>query len=89
MTASTPMDPNGYDRLLDATGLVCPMPVLKARRALAQMVPGQRLLVLATDPAAPIDFAYFCHGAGHDLVSAVEPAAEEGPYRFLIRRGDD
>lgn len=62
--------------LLDARGLACPLPVLKARKRLMAMAPGERLRVLATDPKAPGDFRLWCQESGHRLV-------EEG------RDGDD
>ncbi len=54
---------------LDATGLLCPLPVLKARKRLQALASGQVLTVLADDPAAIIDIPHFCIEAGHDLVS--------------------
>jgi tRNA 2-thiouridine synthesizing protein A len=54
---------------LDATGLICPMPVLKARKALTGMAAGEALEVLTTDPAAPQDFEAFCDATGHRLAS--------------------
>ena len=60
--------------VLDATGLICPLPVLRARKALRVLAPGARLVVHATDPAAPRDFEAFCREGGHRLVS-VEQAA--------------
>ena len=53
---------------LDATGLTCPLPVLRARKALKQMAGGDELRVLATDPGAVNDFHAFCDAAGHRLV---------------------
>lgn len=50
---------------LDATGLKCPLPVLRARKALKDLAPGTVLEVRATDPAAPKDFRAFCDMAGH------------------------
>ncbi len=55
-------------RTLDATGLTCPLPVLRARKALTELAGGERLTVLATDPAAVNDFHAFCDAAGHRLV---------------------
>jgi tRNA 2-thiouridine synthesizing protein A len=55
---------------LDATGLLCPLPVLKARKRLQAISPGQTLTVLADDPAAIIDMPHFCTEAGHTLVSS-------------------
>jgi tRNA 2-thiouridine synthesizing protein A len=71
--------------LLDARGLNCPLPVLKARKRLMAMRPGERLLVLATDPKAPDDLRHFCAEAGHRLLESDE--AEGGAYRFVIERG--
>ncbi len=53
---------------LDTSGLLCPLPVLKARRALNQMQSGQYLRVIATDAKAPDDFAAFCRQSGDGLV---------------------
>ena len=52
---------------LDTSGLLCPLPVLKARRALNSMHSGQRLRVIATDAKAPSDFAAFCQQSGDTL----------------------
>jgi len=69
--------------LLDATGLRCPIPVLRARKRLRAMAPGARLEVLTDDPASPIDMRHFCATEGHDIVEAEETDA---PYRFTIAR---
>ncbi len=58
------------DAELDARGLLCPLPVLKARKRLNALTGGQILLVLADDPAAAIDFPHFCQEQGHDLIKA-------------------
>ena len=63
--------------LLDARGLTCPLPVLKARKRLMGLAPGERLLVLATDPKAPEDFRAFCAAAGHALLEAGEEAQRQ------------
>lgn len=55
---------------LDATGLLCPLPVLKARKRLQGMASGQLLTVQADDPAAIIDMPHFCTEAGHELISS-------------------
>ncbi len=68
---------------LDARDLVCPMPVLKARKALKALPPGAVLEVLATDPAAPIDFEVFCETNGHRLLSTTET---DGVIVFRIER---
>jgi tRNA 2-thiouridine synthesizing protein A len=54
---------------LDLSGLLCPLPVLKARKALEAMTTGSELVVLATDPMAAIDMPHFCAEQGHTLLS--------------------
>ena len=68
---------------LDATGLVCPIPVLKANRALRALPVGGLLRVLATDPAAAKDFPAYCEQTGHVLQSSAE---ENGVLVFLLRK---
>ena len=51
----------------DFTGLKCPLPVLKARRALKEASQGVQLIFIADDPAAPLDFAHFCETSGYKL----------------------
>ena len=70
-------------KTLDAKGLSCPLPVLKARRAMQDMKPGEILEVLATDPAAPKDFQNFCEVGGHRMVASSEAA---GIYTMRIRK---
>ena len=65
-------DPSAQPVELDTSGLLCPLPVLKARKRLAGMAPGSLLRVLADDPAARVDFPHFCAEQGHELVSADE-----------------
>jgi tRNA 2-thiouridine synthesizing protein A len=57
-----------HDETLDAIGLLCPLPVLKARKRLMGMLTGQVLRVEADDPAATIDFPHFCVEQGHQLL---------------------
>lgn len=71
------------DHVLDATGLKCPLPVLRARKALGALPAGARLRVLATDPGAVQDFRAFCDGTGHALLESRE---EAGVLVFLIRK---
>ncbi len=71
------------ETLLDVKGLNCPLPVLRANRALRTMDPGTRLRVLATDRAAVSDFQAFCRETGHALVAWSE---ESGVFSFVIRR---
>jgi tRNA 2-thiouridine synthesizing protein A len=69
---------------LDATGLLCPLPVLKARKRLQGLAAGDELHVLADDPAAIVDMPHFCAEAGHDLVSIID---QESAQRYIIRKG--
>ncbi|MEI6558618.1 MAG: sulfurtransferase TusA family protein [Rhodospirillaceae bacterium] len=68
---------------LDAKGLLCPLPVLRARKALRALSVGGILVVEATDAAAPADFAAFCAATGERLLSSAE---ENGVYRFEIEK---
>ncbi len=70
-------------RILDAKGLKCPLPVLRARKAMKEIPQGEVLQVLATDPGAVKDFAHFCETTGHELV---ESTHEGDVYRFRIRK---
>ena len=69
---------------LDATGLLCPLPVLKARKRLMGLAPGGMLRVLATDPAAVVDIPHFCAENGHELVSVLDQGSATV---YLIRKG--
>lgn len=71
------------ETLLDVKGMNCPLPVLRANRALRTLPPGARLRVLATDRAAVADFRAFCRETGHALLSFSE---EAGVFSFTIRR---
>ncbi|ASK28371.1 sulfurtransferase TusA family protein [Neisseria chenwenguii] len=62
------------NQTLDVTGLKCPMPILKAKKALAEMGAGDVLTVLATDGGAPGDFEAFCRQTGHILLESTEDA---------------
>jgi len=72
------------DSTLDARGLICPMPILRARKSLAALKAGQTLEVLATDPGAIPDFEAFCRTTGHDLLEA---GSTNGEHRVVIRVG--
>lgn len=74
-----------YDFCLDAAGLKCPLPVLKARRQIAAMDSGSILMVLADDPSAPLDFEHFCEVGGHVMLDQSEDA--HGLITFRIRKG--
>ncbi len=70
---------------LDALGLLCPLPVLKARKRLAALPAGAVLRLLTDDPAAVVDVPHFCAEQGHALI---ETAAHPGGGRvFVIRKG--
>jgi len=68
---------------LDARGLRCPLPVLKARKRLKSLEPGDRLRVIADDPAAIIDVPHFCNEQGHTLESQGD---ENDALVFVIRK---
>ena len=57
---------------VDASGLKCPLPVLKARKAIESLARGDKLRVISTDPASPLDFKHFCNSKGHSLLSMEE-----------------
>ena len=67
--------------LVDASGLKCPLPVLKARKALQSLGDGDKLRVISTDPASPLDFKHFCNSKGHSLISVEE---KEESFEFVI-----
>jgi len=70
------------DKTLDARDLLCPLPILKTKKAI-ETVPKHGILeVLATDPGAPTDFEAFCRSTGNTLLSHTE---KSGVHRFLIR----
>ena len=70
--------------VLDAVGLLCPLPVLKARKRLGPMGTGDEITVRADDPAAIVDIPHFCTEAGHTLVSS----DLDGPVQvYVIRQG--
>ena len=71
------------DITLDARGLNCPLPILKAKKALKDMSVGGTLEVLATDGGAVADFEAFCRVTGHALM---EQSSDAGVHRFLIKR---
>jgi len=71
------------DQLLDAKGLNCPLPILKAKKALKEVPPGGTLEILATDPGSVADFQAFCRTTGNELV---EHSEEGGVYRFILKK---
>jgi tRNA 2-thiouridine synthesizing protein A len=72
------------DATLDATGLLCPLPVLKARRALKPLAAGAILEILATDPGAIKDFEHFCQTTGCELLEASEEPG--GVLHFRLKK---
>jgi tRNA 2-thiouridine synthesizing protein A len=68
---------------LDAKGLNCPLPILRAKKALKDVPIGATLEVLATDPGSVADFAAFCRATGNELV---ESSQDSDVYRFVIKR---
>ncbi|MEO8242573.1 MAG: sulfurtransferase TusA family protein [bacterium] len=75
-----------WDVEVDCEGMLCPLPVLRARKVLLGMAVGQVLCVRATDRMALIDLPHFCGGTGHAYLEAREIGAVT---LHLIRRGDD
>jgi tRNA 2-thiouridine synthesizing protein A len=68
---------------LDATGLLCPLPVLKARKRLQALASGDTLTVLADDPAAIVDVPHYCAESGHELLSSQIDGAVQ---TYVIRK---
>ena len=71
------------DKLLDTKGLTCPLPVLRAKKAIKDMQAGQVMKVLATDPGAVGDFAAFCQATGNQLLAST---TEDRTFVFLIKK---
>ncbi len=71
------------DHTLDAKGMNCPLPILKARKALNEVPTAGTLEVVATDPGSVADFEAFCRQTGNELM---EHSEDDGIYRFLIRK---
>ncbi len=70
------------DKVLDAKGLNCPLPILKAKKAILEVPKDGTLEVLSTDAGSVADFAAFCRTTGNTLVETSEAG---GVYKFLIR----
>lgn len=71
------------NQVLDAKGLNCPLPILKAKKALKDVPAGGTLEVLATDPGSVADFQAFCRATGNELLESTQ---ESDVYRFVIKR---
>lgn len=72
-----------FDREVDASGLNCPLPILRTKKALAEMQSGQVLKVTSTDPGSARDFAMFAKQTGNELV---EQADQSGSFIFYMKR---
>lgn len=72
-----------FDSELDASGLNCPLPILRAKKAIAALSGGQTLKIIATDPGSVKDFEAFCKQTGNTLKSSGE---EDGKFVFLIEK---
>ncbi|ARE39415.1 Molybdopterin biosynthesis protein MoeB [Rhodovulum sp. P5] len=70
------------DAVLDAKGMNCPMPILKAKKALKDVPTGGTLEIIATDPGSVKDFEAFCNSTGNELVTSEQ---DGDVYKFLIR----
>ena len=70
------------EQTLDVTGLKCPLPILHAKKALAQLQTDDVLTVLATDAGAPNDFAAFCRQTGHQLLQS---SAQDGVFTLVVK----
>ena len=70
------------EQTLDVTGLKCPLPILRAKKALAQLRADDILTVLATDASAPDDFAAFCRQTGHQLLQS---SAQDGVFTLVVK----
>jgi len=77
------MSTTAIDKELDVKGLNCPLPILRAKKALADMTSGQTLRVVATDPGSVKDFAAFCKQTGNALLSSDDNGKE---FSFVIAK---
>ena len=71
-----------FDKDLDARGLNCPLPILRAKKALAEMTSGQVLRITATDPGSVKDFAAFAKQTGNEMLSTTENNKE---FEYFIK----
>lgn len=76
-----------FDKELDARGLMCPLPILRCKKALADIEGGQVLKVIATDPGSVKDFQAFCKQTGHEMAAFEEQeAVPKKEFIFHIRK---
>jgi len=72
-----------YDDLLDASGLNCPLPILRAKKALTALETGKVLRIVATDPGSVKDFESFAKQTGNELMESTE---EDGKFCFMMKK---
>ncbi len=70
---------------IDATGLLCPMPVLKLQKSLRGLVPGTRITLVATDPMSYLDVRHYCETSGHKLLNVTE---EDNQFIYELKVGN-
>lgn len=75
-----------FDKEIDTSGLHCPLPLLKTKKALASMTQGERLRVIATDPGAFIDIPVYCEISEHVLIASSE---SDNQLVFVLEKGAD
>ena len=78
------MSMSDFNDELDARGLNCPLPILRAKKAINKLDTGEVLKIIATDPGSVKDFEAFCNQTGNELVSTAEAGAE---FTFFIKKG--
>ncbi len=74
---------SNFDQELDASGLNCPLPILRAKKAISGLSAGQVLRIVATDPGSVKDFEAFCKQTGNELMESGE---EGGKFVFMIKK---
>jgi tRNA 2-thiouridine synthesizing protein A len=74
-----------FDEDLDTSGLLCPYPLLRAKKVLTNIPKGRILRVISTDPSSVIDFKAYTSLSGNTLLGS---RVEEGKYYFFIRKGE-
>jgi len=75
---------NEFNEELDARGLSCPLPILRAKKAINGLEPDQTLKIIATDPGSVKDFEAFCKQTGNELLSSIE---ENNEFIYMIKKG--
>ena len=73
------------DEILDARGLLCPMPIVKTAKAMKELEPGQVLKIMATDRGSIADIPAWCESTGNELISSTD---EDEVFVFFVRKGD-